>query len=580
MAAIARRVSVDVLVLVCLMFWCWGSLSALALTPADIPNPRQTTGTWVVDQADILPPAAETQLDQQISQLERDTSAEIAVVTVLNLEPEQSLQDLGKALFNHWGIGKVGLDNGILLLVSRSDRQVNITLGDGLVTVIPPTELDRILAEAMLPRFRTNDFDAGVIAGATALEKLVRERANVLATLTPVVPHPILVSSVMAGLALVGGAGVLLIRQQVRHLAFSPTPLPIGQGQKRQERLSNIATLSPRADTWWGEHQNLLAPQWSRYQGWGWLAWGLMVLGASYGILAVLTGGIEAGVAPDWPLSELGLVGLLAIATLLLFRQGRVIQWLVAALAALVLPWLSMVLYLMPPRFLMADPVRMATLLPQPTKLVMYAAMVTLFGISLGFPVYLLYLQQEGKRQRERQRLFQCDRCGYRLDQLPDNTCQELLDPITRMAAAIGSYKVVGWHCPHCDPGITTAGVNFQIAEVTSRYFPCPKCQAPVVEVRDGEVLREEVSPVNGLDVAVKSQIHQCLCCDYRKTSTISVPRSSSRLSALGKQPSSKPSRQQRRDSDIFIDPLPDTGPSSSDFGGGGSSGEGVTGDW
>lgn len=580
MAAIARRVSVGLLVLVCWVPWCWGSFSALALTPTDLPNPRQTTGTWVVDQADILTPATETRLNQQIEQLEQDTSTEIAVVTVPGLEPEPSLQDLGKALFNHWGIGKAGLDNGILLLVSRSDRQVNITLGNGLVAVVSPSDLDGILAEAMLPRFRAKDFDAGVVAGTTALEKLVRERANVLATLTPVAPHPTLVFSVMVGLALIGGGGVLLIRQKVRHLAFSPTPLAIGKTQKRQERLSNIATLSPRVDTWWGEHQDLLISQWSRYQGWGWLTWGLLLLGVSYGMLVVLTWGIGPLVPTGWPLSEVALAGLLAIATLLLFRQGRVIQWLVAALTALVLPWLGMVLYLMPPRFLMADPIRMATLLPQPMKLVMYAVMVTLFGISLGFSAHLLHLRQEGKRQKEQQRLFQCDRCGHRLDQLPDNTCQELLDPISRTAAAIGSYKVVGWHCPHCDPGITTAGINFQIAEVTSRYFPCPNCQAPVVEVRDGELLREEVSPVNGLDVVVKKQIHQCLCCDYHKTSTISVPGSSSRLSSLGQQSSSNPFRQQRRDSDIFIDPLPDTGSSGSEFGGGSSGGEGATGDW
>ena len=101
-------------------------LSTLAITVEDVPNPRITNGNWVSDTADILSESTEKQLNEMISKLEAKNGAEIAVVTVNETAPASSPKAFTTELFNYWGIGKKGQDNGVLFLISVGDRRVEI----------------------------------------------------------------------------------------------------------------------------------------------------------------------------------------------------------------------------------------------------------------------------------------------------------------------------------------------------------------------------------------------------------------------------------------------------------------------
>jgi uncharacterized protein len=92
----------------------------------DVPNPRQINGTWVTDMAGMLDEPTESQLNSLISQLERKNGTEIAVVTVPETTPAESPKEFTTQLFNYWKIGKKGKDNGVLFLISKSDRRVEI----------------------------------------------------------------------------------------------------------------------------------------------------------------------------------------------------------------------------------------------------------------------------------------------------------------------------------------------------------------------------------------------------------------------------------------------------------------------
>lgn len=61
-----------------------------ALNVNDVPNPRKESNGWVTDMANILSQSTETLLNEMISQLEADTGAEIAVVTVSTTAPAPS----------------------------------------------------------------------------------------------------------------------------------------------------------------------------------------------------------------------------------------------------------------------------------------------------------------------------------------------------------------------------------------------------------------------------------------------------------------------------------------------------------
>jgi len=139
-----------------------------------VPNPRTTTGSWVADPAHHLRAATVAQLDSIASTLERETTAELAVVVIDSLdglEPSEAALRLAR----RWGVGKANRDNGMLLLWSPALRKIHVNVGYGLEGVLPDSRAGRIQDEAMLPAFRRNDFDAGMVAGATALASAARE---------------------------------------------------------------------------------------------------------------------------------------------------------------------------------------------------------------------------------------------------------------------------------------------------------------------------------------------------------------------------------------------------------------------
>jgi len=144
-------------------------LVGLAVDVKDVPNPRQINNTWVTDMAEILDEPTEAQLNSVISQLERSNGTEIAVVTVSETAPSASPKEFTTALFKSWGIGKKGQDNGVLLLISKGDRRVEIETGYGVEAILPDAKVGNIISTQITPRFKQGDFKGGTLAGTKAL---------------------------------------------------------------------------------------------------------------------------------------------------------------------------------------------------------------------------------------------------------------------------------------------------------------------------------------------------------------------------------------------------------------------------
>ena len=145
------------------------TLPSLALTVQEVPNPRQVNGGWVTDMANILQPETESQLNQIIDQLEAKNGAEIAVVTVPETAPAASPKAFTTELFNYWGIGKKGEDNGVLFLISVKDRRVEIETGYGVEGILPDAKVGNIIDTQIIPQFKQKDFDGGALAGTRAI---------------------------------------------------------------------------------------------------------------------------------------------------------------------------------------------------------------------------------------------------------------------------------------------------------------------------------------------------------------------------------------------------------------------------
>lgn len=131
----------------------------------------------VVDTADLLAPADEAALTRDLAALERNTSDQLVVVTISALNGTE-IATYTRALFNHWGIGHRGRDNGVVMLVVPGDHQMRIEVGAGLVRILTDDAAKAIIDRDMLPHFRQDEYPAGIRAGEAAMARLLIAHRN------------------------------------------------------------------------------------------------------------------------------------------------------------------------------------------------------------------------------------------------------------------------------------------------------------------------------------------------------------------------------------------------------------------
>jgi uncharacterized protein len=153
---------------------CLFASAALAITPADVPKPPR--GRWSLDLSGRIRRETLTNLDRLAGTLDAQRAGQLGVA-VIDSTSGASPRDFATNLFNRWGVGRAGRNDGILLFVALGDRKAEIILGDGL-TDIPTFETDRIMADDIVANFRRGDPDAALTAGADSLAALLFRRVG------------------------------------------------------------------------------------------------------------------------------------------------------------------------------------------------------------------------------------------------------------------------------------------------------------------------------------------------------------------------------------------------------------------
>lgn len=143
---------------------------------AKVP-PRPTTSIYVQDQAGVLSKNTKAAINAYSTALQKKTKAQIVVLTVPTLQG-QSLEDYSLTVLRSWGIGDKEKNNGVLLLVAVKDRKSRIEVGYGLEGALPDGLTGRIQDQYMLPYFRNNDYDKGILNAYSALLQTVLKEYN------------------------------------------------------------------------------------------------------------------------------------------------------------------------------------------------------------------------------------------------------------------------------------------------------------------------------------------------------------------------------------------------------------------
>jgi len=198
-----------------LLFWlscCLNAVPVLAQYTVDnVPSPKQKGQDYFVSNPDgILSSGTVAELDGLSTQIEAATKSEYAIVLVNDYVGDSDFEFALK-LFNTWGIGKKGSNNGLLLFIAKDRREYRFITGYGMESTLPDAYLKRIGEKYLVPNFRNGNYDQGVLEASqfiktilmspdskAELERLMPEATPIWSFSSPILRNSLLVLALFA----------------------------------------------------------------------------------------------------------------------------------------------------------------------------------------------------------------------------------------------------------------------------------------------------------------------------------------------------------------------------------------------
>ncbi|MDD5472962.1 MAG: TPM domain-containing protein [Candidatus Methanoperedens sp.] len=150
----------------------------LFLPLASAVNYPQLKG-FVTDNANMIDPVYKDKITQLAQNIEKESTVEIAVVTVDSLDGE-SKEMYAVNLFKQAGIGKKDKDNGLLILVAKQEREYRFEVGYGLEGTITDSMKVNIGDRIIVPNFRNGEYGKGIYEAMVVIEGLVKGNEEVI----------------------------------------------------------------------------------------------------------------------------------------------------------------------------------------------------------------------------------------------------------------------------------------------------------------------------------------------------------------------------------------------------------------
>lgn len=126
----------------------------------------------VVDQTGTLTPAQAQALTAKLEAIETQRGAQIVVLIVPTTQPED-IATYGQRVADTWKVGRRDVGDGLVIVVAKNDRRINIEVAKTLEGAIPDVLAGRIINDQIKPAFRANDYAGGLNAAIDRLDKAI-----------------------------------------------------------------------------------------------------------------------------------------------------------------------------------------------------------------------------------------------------------------------------------------------------------------------------------------------------------------------------------------------------------------------
>jgi len=151
------------------------SITAIAQPISELQKPTN----YVSDYAEIFSPQEKQEIESLIIRTEKNTTAEIAIVTVKSLE-RMTEDQYAVELFEKWGIGKKDKDNGLLILIAPNERKYRIEVGYGLEGTITDLRAGIIARENFVENFQQEKYGTGIYESLLDIKGLLEEDPTIV----------------------------------------------------------------------------------------------------------------------------------------------------------------------------------------------------------------------------------------------------------------------------------------------------------------------------------------------------------------------------------------------------------------
>lgn len=138
---------------------------------ADVAIPPWTQP--VIDLSGTLSQQQTQALNRQLAAFEAKKGAQIGVLIVPSTQPETVFQ-FGMRVFDTWKLGRKGVDDGLLWVISADNGRWYILTGYGLEGVLPDVKVRHIGEESIDPYFNRGEIYTGIEKGVMALMQVIQ----------------------------------------------------------------------------------------------------------------------------------------------------------------------------------------------------------------------------------------------------------------------------------------------------------------------------------------------------------------------------------------------------------------------
>lgn len=159
----------------------------ITIVPALAVENLDFKSMFISDNAKVITESDYEQINNIIDELQKKTTADIAVVTVTSLQG-QSIENAAVEIGRKYKVGAKGSNNGVVILVAPNERKARIEVGMGLESEITNDKADTIMHSDMLPYFSKGDYSKGIYRGVSSTATLIAQSYGTTLTTTANTP--------------------------------------------------------------------------------------------------------------------------------------------------------------------------------------------------------------------------------------------------------------------------------------------------------------------------------------------------------------------------------------------------------